>query len=97
MEIISNASSHMFDSEHNYLKYEIHVTLNMLLFYTCYCFIINILALLLLGDHHSIEEKTNMHKQNDECNTTKKTNADSYVQQQRTKKVQILVISGHIF
>lgn len=31
MEIISNASSHMFDSEHNYLKYEIHVTLNMLL------------------------------------------------------------------
>ena len=38
-----------------------------------------------------------MHKQNDECNTTKKTNADSYVQQQRTKKVQILVFSGHIF
>ena len=39
-----------------------------------------------------------MHKQNDECNTTKKTNADLYVQQQRTKKVQIviLVISGHI-
>ena len=33
MEIISNASSHMFDSEHNYSKYEIHVTLNMLLFY----------------------------------------------------------------
>ena len=94
MEIISNASSHMFDSEHNSLKYEIHVTLN---YCYCYCFIINILALLLLGDHHSIEEKTNMHKQNDECNTTKKTNADSYVQQQRTKKVQILVISGHIF
>ena len=90
MEIISNASSHMFDSEHNYLKYEIHVTLNM------YCFIINILASLLLGDHHSIEEKTNMHKQNDECNTTKKPNADLYVQQQRAKKVQILVISGHI-
>ena len=38
-----------------------------------------------------------MLKQNDECNTTKKTNADSYVQQKRPKKVQILVISGHIF
>lgn len=37
-----------------------------------------------------------MHKQNDECNTTKKPNADLYVQQQRAKKVQILVISGHI-
>ena len=32
-----------------------------------------------------------MYKQNDECNTTKKTNADSYVQQRRTKSAN----TGH--
>ena len=91
MEIISNASSHMFDSEHNYLKYEIHVTLNMLLFYNKH------LGFVTFRGPSLYRGKTNMHKQNDECNTTKKANADSYVQQQRTKKVQMLVISGHIF
>ena len=30
MEIFSNASSYMFDSEHNYFEYEIHVFIVLL-------------------------------------------------------------------